>query len=76
MNLASAAIRSRNIGDLDGGAQVLIESYGGKSLREQSRGESFLSLVEHRFESMGCISLTSRKQMIRYLGDWDAGEID
>ena len=41
-----------NIDDLDrhgGGTRMLIESYGGKSLHEQSHGESFLSLVEHRF---------------------------
>ena len=32
---------------------MLIESYGGKSLHEQSHGESFLSLVEHRFGGCG-----------------------
>lgn len=31
----------------------LIESYGGVSLHEQSHGESFLSLVEHRFRGHG-----------------------
>jgi predicted ATPase len=45
-----------NIDDLDrhyGGNRMLIESYGGKSLHEQSHGESFLSLVEHRFNGYG-----------------------
>ena len=45
-----------NIDDLDrhgGGTRMLIESYGGKSLHEQSHGESFLSLVEHRFGGHG-----------------------
>ena len=45
-----------NIYDLDrhyGGNRMLIESYGGKSLHEQSYGESFLSLVEHRFNGYG-----------------------
>ena len=42
-----------NIDDLDGGTQALIDSYGGKSLHEQSHGESFLSLVEHRFRGHG-----------------------
>lgn len=45
-----------NIEDLDkellGGAKI-IDSYGGKSLREQSHGESFLALVTHRFNGSG-----------------------
>jgi predicted ATPase len=31
----------------------VIDSYGGKSLHEQSHGESFMSLVQHRFEPDG-----------------------
>ena len=31
----------------------LIDSYGGKSLHHQSHGESFLSLIEHRFGGNG-----------------------
>lgn len=31
----------------------LIDSYGGVSLHNQSHGESFLSLVEHRFGGQG-----------------------
>ena len=45
-----------NIDDLDrhgGGTRMLIESYGGVSLHEQSHGESFLSLVENRFNGYG-----------------------
>ena len=45
-----------NIDDLDrhgGGTRMLIESYGGVSLHEQSHGESFLALVENRFNGYG-----------------------
>ncbi|MCR5825712.1 MAG: AAA family ATPase [Oscillospiraceae bacterium] len=45
-----------NIDELDrhgGGTRMLIESYGGTSLHRQSHGESFLSLVEHRFGGHG-----------------------
>ena len=31
----------------------LIDSYGGVSLHNQSHGESFLALVEHRFGGQG-----------------------
>jgi len=44
------------IEDLDkepfGGAKI-IGSYGGRSLHEQSHGESFLALVTHRFNGSG-----------------------
>jgi predicted ATPase len=33
------------------GGRKLIESYGGKSLHEQSHGESFMALVENRFSN-------------------------
>lgn len=44
-----------NIEQLDGGAggPPIIDSYGGSSLHEQSHGESFLSLVLHRFSGNG-----------------------
>lgn len=39
--------------DLDAGGPPLIDSYGGLSLHEQSHGESFLSLITHRFGGKG-----------------------
>lgn len=44
-----------NIDDLDqdSGGPKLIQAYGGKSLHGQSHGESFLSLVIHRFSGNG-----------------------
>lgn len=45
-----------NIDQLDrepGLGARLIDSYGGKSLHHQSHGESFLSLIEHRFGGNG-----------------------
>ncbi|WP_440976861.1 AAA family ATPase [Pseudoxanthomonas winnipegensis] len=39
-----------NIDTLGGG---VIEAYGGESLHAQSHGESFMSLVEHRFRGNG-----------------------
>jgi predicted ATPase len=44
-----------NIEQLDegpGGSKI-IDSYGGSSLHEQSHGESFLSLIAHRFSGNG-----------------------
>jgi len=41
-----------NIEELDrepGGGPKIIESHGGTSLHEQSHGESFLALIQHRF---------------------------
>ena len=38
---------------LDEGSGELLGSYGGVSLHEQSHGESFLALVEHRFSGKG-----------------------
>jgi predicted ATPase len=31
----------------------IIEAYGGRSLHEQSHGESFLALMNHRFRGQG-----------------------
>jgi predicted ATPase len=45
-----------NIEDLDREpalAPPVIDSYGGKSLHEQSHGESFMALVKHRFGPEG-----------------------
>lgn len=45
-----------NIDDLDkepAGGPKVIDSYGGKSLHHQSHGESFMSLVVHRFRGNG-----------------------
>ena len=39
--------------DIDSRECPLIESYGGKSLHNQSHGESFLSLVQNRFGGNG-----------------------
>lgn len=39
--------------DRDPGGPKLIDSYGGKSLHEQSHGESFMALVKHRFGPEG-----------------------
>ena len=35
--------------DRDGGGPPVIDSYGGRYLHEQSHGESFLALIQHRF---------------------------
>ena len=37
----------------------LMQSYGGRSLHEQSHGESFIALILHRFGGAGGICLTS-----------------
>ncbi len=39
--------------DVGWGGPPIIDSYGGSSLHEQSHGESFLSLVLHRFSGNG-----------------------
>jgi predicted ATPase len=39
--------------DREPGGPPIIASYGGKSLHEQSHGESFLALVQHRFSGNG-----------------------
>lgn len=46
-NLAS------NVDDLEKEGAGLLQSYGGKSLHEQSHGESFFSLFLHRFRGEG-----------------------
>jgi len=39
--------------DSEGGGNKIINSYGEKSLHEQSHGEAFFSLMQHRFGSNG-----------------------
>jgi predicted ATPase len=39
--------------DSEGRGPPIIKSYGGKSLHEQSRGESFVALFENRFNGNG-----------------------
>lgn len=39
--------------DKEPGGPPIIDSYGGKSLHEQSHGESFMALVNHRFGEHG-----------------------
>jgi len=39
--------------DQGGGGPPVIDSYGGRSLHEQSHGESFLALLENRFGGQG-----------------------
>jgi predicted ATPase len=68
-----------NIEDLDRVPAPLppvIDSYGGKSLHEQSHGESFMSLVQHRFgpgglyildEPEAALSVRRQIQLLREL---------
>lgn len=39
--------------DREGGGPRIIDAYGGRSLHEQSHGESFMALVLHRFSGGG-----------------------
>lgn len=39
--------------DREGGGPPIIQAYGGKSLHEQSHGESFFALFENRFREHG-----------------------
>jgi predicted ATPase len=48
----NAATYIENLDGAPGGPKV-IESYGGRSLHEQSHGESFLALLEHRLGGKG-----------------------
>jgi len=49
-NVATAIER---LDDEPGSAPPIIDSYGGRSLHEQSHGESFLALMTHRFRGRG-----------------------
>lgn len=48
-NVATAVDRLND----EGGDSPLTASYGGKSLHQQSHGESFISLIRHRLQGMG-----------------------
>lgn len=39
--------------DKEGGGPPIVDSYGGRSLHEQSHGESFFALLMHRFRGHG-----------------------
>jgi len=41
------------IDNLNDSANIFLQSYGGKSLHNQSHGESFLSLIQNRFRGNG-----------------------
>jgi predicted ATPase len=41
------------------GGSSIINSYGGRSLHEQSHGESFLALVTERFNGQGLYTITT-----------------
>jgi predicted ATPase len=70
--------------DADGGGPRLIDAYGGKSLHEQSHGESFYSLFMNRFDGAGLYlmdepeaALSPTRQMglltiIHDLADWES----
>lgn len=61
-----------NIEDLDkdpfGGGQI-IDAYGGKSLHEQSHGESFLSLIVNRFGPNGLYVLDEPEAALSLRGN-------
>jgi predicted ATPase len=47
----NVATEIENLDREEANARKLIDSYGGKSLHEQSHGESFISLIENRFSN-------------------------
>ncbi|HEY8310855.1 MAG TPA: hypothetical protein VIG47_09880 [Gemmatimonadaceae bacterium] len=73
-----------NIEELDNapGGRRIIDSYGGRSLHEQSHGESFLSLIVNRFgpeglyvldEPEAALSLRGNLALMRRMHDLIAG---
>lgn len=48
-SLFNVATEIENLDSQPANARKLIDSYGGKSLHEQSHGEAFMSLIENRF---------------------------
>ena len=70
--------------DNSGGGPQLVDAYGGKSLHEQSHGESFYSLFMNRFDGAGLYlmdepeaALSPTRQMglltiIHDLADWES----
>lgn len=49
----NVATEIENLDDLPSSGSKIINSYGKKSLHEQSHGEAFFSLIKHRFGSNG-----------------------
>jgi predicted ATPase len=52
-SLYNVATEIERLSDIESGGPGLLSSYGGRSLHEQSHGESFLSLILHRFGGAG-----------------------
>ncbi len=46
--------------DEGGGGPPIVNSYGGRSLHEQSHGESFTALLEHRLRGDGLRPIACR----------------
>jgi predicted ATPase len=49
----NVATEIERLDELEGAGPPIIDSYGGRSLHEQSHGESFLSLLTHRLHGDG-----------------------
>ena len=49
----NVATEIERLDSIPANAPPIIESYGGRSLHEQSHGESFLALIKHRFGGNG-----------------------
>jgi predicted ATPase len=49
----NVATQIEELDKIPGGGPLLIDSYGGRSLHEQSHGESFLTLLQERFRGSG-----------------------
>jgi len=65
-----------NIDEFDrhgGRTRMLIERYDGKPLHEHSHSESFLSLVEHRFDGHRLYILSAAGADDPVSGDWSTG---
>ncbi len=56
-SLFNLATNIEEMDRLPGASRKVIESYGGKSLHEQSHGESFLALMRNRFSDRGLFIL-------------------
>lgn len=52
-SMYNAASYIEELDELPAGSPAISESYGGKSLHNQSHGESFLSIVQNRFGGSG-----------------------
>lgn len=47
-----------------------LESYGGKAMHQQSHGESFISLLNHKFKGMGFTFLMSQSRLCHPLDNY------